>query len=63
MKIKGDKFEQAKKDHLFLNDITEPTARLFIIAMFHEIEHQADIIENLHYKIKTLEVYHGVKNA
>lgn len=48
-------FEHAIELHLFLNDIEDTTAKDFIIAMFHEIEHQADIIENLHNKIKRLE--------
>ena len=49
------KFENAIERHLFLNDIEDETAKEFIIAIFHEIEHQADIIENLHNKIKRLE--------
>ena len=48
-------FESAQDSHLFLNDIEDECAKRFIIAMFHEIEHQADIIENLHSKIKRLE--------
>jgi len=32
------RWESAKGNHLFLNDIKDPWAREFIIAMFHKIE-------------------------
>jgi len=32
------RWESAKADHLFLNDIKDSVAREFIIAMFHKIE-------------------------
>ena len=35
---KNKKWEAAKDNHLFLNDIKDSCAREFIIAMFHKIE-------------------------
>lgn len=32
------KWDSAKENDLFLNDIKDPMAREFIIAMFHKIE-------------------------
>lgn len=52
--ILSDSFESAQKNHLFLNEIQDEWARYFITIMFHEIEHQAEIIKNNHDKIKTM---------
>lgn len=42
------RWESAKDNHLFLNDIKDPWAREFIIAMFHKIE-------DLETKLRTME--------
>ena len=36
------KWENAKENHLFLNDIKDPQARKFIIALFHQVVHLTD---------------------
>ena len=47
-------WDQAKQSHLFLNDIEDENAKLFIRACFHKISDLEDKVTELHYQVKEL---------